>query len=123
MASKVQGAEELRRFILGLQPEVRRKAMRVLNAGGNAIQRQARKNLVTNKTNDQGDLSNNIITTNAFRKNELSVEVGPTVKHGPFIEFGTRRHFPPLLPLKRWAQRKGLEDPEQFARNLQQHIG
>jgi len=123
MASEVQGAEELRRFILGLQPEVRNKVKRVLNAGGSAIQRQARKNLVLNQSNDQGELTNSIITTNAFKKDNLSVEVGPTAKHGPFIEFGTEPHFPPLLPLKRWAERHGIENPDSFARNLSNKIG
>ena len=123
MASKLEGFKELEAFIKKLDPVTKKRLMRVLNAGGNAIQRQARLTLKANETNDQGDLSNSITSTSQFRPGTLAVEVGPTVKHGPFIEFGTKPHFPPQLPLKRWAERHGIEDPEQFARNLQLKIG
>jgi len=35
--------------------------------------------------------------------------------HAPFMEYGTRPHFPPLAPLADWAIRKGLADTEEEA--------
>lgn len=32
--------------------------------------------------------------------------VGAEAKHAPFIEFGTKPHFPPIAPLERWARLK-----------------
>ncbi len=38
--------------------------------------------------------------------------------HAPFLEFGTRAHFPPLEPLILWAYRKGLADTEEEAEEV-----
>lgn len=56
-----------------------------------------------------------------------SVHVTPTsdgaivtvdAPHAPFMEFGTRPHFPPLQPIAEWAYRKGLADDEEEAMNI-----
>jgi hypothetical protein len=35
-------------------------------------------------------------------------EVRVQGEYGPYIEFGTRPHFPPVAPLEEWARRHGL---------------
>lgn len=34
--------------------------------------------------------------------------VGSNVEHAPFMEFGTRPHWPPRQPIETWARRHGL---------------
>jgi hypothetical protein len=40
------------------------------------------------------------------QSNEIMVRVGTPVEHGDYLEFGTRPHFPPLEPIKRWVENK-----------------
>ena len=36
------------------------------------------------------------------------VSIGSNVKYAPFVEFGTRPHFPPLQAMQPWARRHGF---------------
>jgi HK97 gp10 family phage protein len=40
--------------------------------------------------------------------NEFTVTVGPNVEYGPYVEFGTRPHWPPIAAILEWVKRKGL---------------
>lgn len=42
--------------------------------------------------------------------------------HAPFMEYGTRPHFPPIRPLAEWAYRKGLADSEEEAEAIALNI-
>jgi len=44
----------------------------------------------------------------------LSVAVGSTSKYAPFVEFGTRPHFPPLDPIRKWCASRGLPESAAF---------
>lgn len=66
------------------------------------IHSEARQNVVT----DVGFLKNNI----NFEVNGsgLTGEVRVNSHYGPYVEFGTRPHFPPVEPLEEWARRHGM---------------
>lgn len=52
--------------------------------------------------------------------------VGSNVKYAPFVEFGTRPHYPPLAPILFWVRRKfRLKGDALFAvaRGVQRKIG
>lgn len=52
---------------------------------------------------------------------------GPDAPHAPFVEFGTRPHFPPLQPIIDWVKIKGIssDDDEaiEIARRIVKAIG
>jgi hypothetical protein len=54
---------------------------------------------------DTGQLRNSIVPE--IRTHEKTVEgaVGTNKKHGPYMELGTRPHWPPIKALEVWARR------------------
>lgn len=63
---------------------------------------------------DQGFTRASIIT--AFIGNQdLSADIGSAQKTAPWIEFGTRPHFPPPDALIPWVRRHGMPDSAAFA--------
>src|SRR3990167_8626015 len=44
-----------------------------------------------------------------FDASEPSATVGTDNVYGPWVEYGTRPHFPPVSHLEEWAQRHGME--------------
>ena len=57
---------------------------------------------------DTGRLRASIIPT--IRSTPASVEgvIGTNVEYAPYMEFGTRPHFPPIAALQVWADRHGV---------------
>ena len=50
--------------------------------------------------------------------------VGTNVKYAPYVEFGTRPHWPPFGPdssLARWSHLHGIENPYLVARGIAAH--
>ena len=43
--------------------------------------------------------------------------VGTNVEYGPYIEYGTHPHFPPIAALRRWAKAHGI-NPYALARSI-----
>ena len=44
-----------------------------------------------------------------------SAVIGPTIFYAPFVEYGTRPHFPPPVALQPWAKRHGFGPGGAFA--------
>ena len=38
-----------------------------------------------------------------YKEKFLHIELGTTVVYAPYIEFGTRPHFPPIKPIEQWV--------------------
>ncbi len=53
---------------------------------------------------------------------EDKLYVGTSVKYAAYIQFGTRPHYPPIQPLKKWVRRK-LNAEESVAYAVQRKIG
>lgn len=71
------------------------------------IQARAKAYLRTAPAMDTGNLSTTILAE--FSPTKIEAEIGPTAKYGPYIEFGTRPHFPPMEALEAWARHHGFE--------------
>lgn len=48
----------------------------------------------------------------------MGAEIVVDSPHAPFMEYGTRPHFPPTKPLMLWAMRKGIAADEQEAKGV-----
>ena len=57
---------------------------------------------------DTGFLGNDSILAE-FSSTTIEAEVGSTAKYAPYVEFGTRPHWPPPEPLEAWARKRGIE--------------
>ena len=66
----------------------------------------ARRNIQSLEAVDTGDLHDSIGI--ASKDQGLRAAVGSTAHYAPYIEFGTRPHFPPLAPIRAWCERRGL---------------
>ncbi|MBU1173740.1 MAG: hypothetical protein KKD44_29570, partial [Proteobacteria bacterium] len=53
---------------------------------------------------DMGMLESRIVA----EVHPLYGKVGTIVQYAPFIEFGTKPHFPPVEPIEAWASRHGM---------------
>lgn len=56
---------------------------------------------------DTGVLRASITPSVESRSNETVGVVGSNIKYAPFMELGTRPHWPPLTALATWARRHG----------------
>lgn len=72
----------------------------------------ARKNIKAHDAYTSGELYDSIVVEVTARG--LAIYVGSTSKHAPFVEFGTRPHFPPLAPIRQWCLARGLPESAAF---------
>jgi len=70
------------------------------------VKANAQRNLKDIDAYDTGTLYNSVAVAEA--RNGLIMAVGTAAAHGPFIEFGTRPHFPPVSAIAAWCKRKGI---------------
>lgn len=75
------------------------------------VEGAAKKNLKASGARDEGHLVNSI--THDVRTH--SAYVGSNLEYAPWVEFGTRPHFPPVDALKGWARRKLGDENAAFA--------
>jgi hypothetical protein len=72
----------------------------------NEIFELARRNVKTNDSYASGDLYDSIVTEVTARG--LAIYVGSTSKYAPYVEFGTRPHWPPIDAIRGWCGLKGI---------------
>jgi HK97 gp10 family phage protein len=73
---------------------------------------EARRNIKTNDSYASGELYDSIVTEVSARG--LAIWVGSTSHYAPYVEFGTRPHFPPLDAIRQWCQLKGIPESAAF---------
>ena len=101
------GFKELQQDLKKMSKEIAEKVKQEAYASGKDVQGQAQDNLKALKAWDTGHLANTILVD---RSSDGSiVEIGPTAPYGPYVEFGTKPHFPPMDALEDWARRHGLD--------------
>ena len=105
----VIGEKELQRALQRLSTDNKRKVQGEVYASGIDVQREAREKLRETRTWDLGNLANSIIVD--LTTDGMIAEVGPEAPYGPYVEYGTRPHFPPPDALEGWARRHGFESP------------
>ena len=101
------GFKELRRDLKKMTEEQVAKVRKETYASGLDIQREAKSNLKEMGTWDLGNLANTILVDRV--DGGKAAEIGPTAPYGPYVEFGTKPHFPPPDALEGWAKRHGLD--------------
>lgn len=57
---------------------------------------------------DTGKLKSSILPSVSSSGNTTTGIVGSSVAYAPFMELGTRPHFPPVSALEGWASRHGM---------------
>lgn len=75
---------------------------RALEAGGICLERPIKEQTPV----DTGRLRNSV-ETQLGTYGELTATVGTNVTYAPYVELGTRPHWPPLEALTVWARRHG----------------
>lgn len=105
MRIEVRGLKEVRQYLKRVgkdmtgQPMIR--AMRDVTL---LLTRDARRNAPV----DTGTLRSSIMPSVAVQHKEVIGIVGSNVEYAPFMELGTKPHFPPPDALEVWARRHGF---------------
>ena len=98
----IEGLNEMRSNIERWPAIYNEAKMNLFNSWGFAVEGQAKYYVPV----DTGFLRSSISV--AVGIGQDSVQVGPNAYYGPFVEFGTKPHFPPVAPLALWARRHGM---------------
>ncbi len=92
----------------------------VRKAGERAITKTAilLESRVTEKIADESTDTGQLLQSVYWKSSGLEGEVGATAAHAPYIEFGTKPHWPPFRPIYEWVWRKrhdlGIPDEAVF---------
>ena len=103
----VIGEKEIAQAMNKLCAEKKRKIKGEVYASAVDVQREAREKLREMGTWDLGNLANTTIVD--LIASGLIAEIGPTAPYGPYVEYGTKKHFPPPDALEGWAKRHGFD--------------
>lgn len=104
---ELKGADEIQKEILRMAKQQRIDVRKETYATGLDIQREAKEKLKSSKAWDLGNLANSIMV-DMVSGGEIC-EVGPEAPYGPYVEYGTKPHFPPPDALEGWAKRHGFK--------------
>jgi len=100
--------------LVSVPDEMEAAAIRGLQATAYWLEGEAVGQLMETKpyaTDDTGELARSAKTTKLRKGAVVSFDA----PHAPFMEYGTRPHFPPIAPLADWAIRKGMADTQEEA--------
>lgn len=97
---RIDGLDELRRKLNS--GRVEGPIERFLDRGAIFIQSRARAAAPV----DTGRLRNSIAVDSPDNRHR---EIGTNVDYAPYVEFGTRPHWPPVGAVAPWARRHGME--------------
>lgn len=113
MEVSVTGDRELLRAIDDLMSKCKQATMDAVNEFALNVQAQAKRNISDWPVVDTGRLraSVKVVTFS----DGLARWVGSDVGYAPFVEFGTRPHFPPLEPIREWCRRHGIPETAAYA--------
>jgi len=101
------GHKELQRDLKKMSKETAVKIKQETYASGLDVQKEAKSRLKEMGAWDLGNLANTILVDRS--SDGSMVEIGPTAPYGPYVEFGTKKHFPPPDALEGWAKRHGFD--------------
>lgn len=80
---------------------------------GLEIEKHAAQYLDDNKINVDGNVKKFLYHEVERFMNLIRLKAGSSVRHAPYVHFGTKPHWPPREPLVRWAKKKfGLSDAD-----------
>ena len=109
---KTQGLDKIEKELASFEKKATQGLDQTVKTAAVLCVAQAKKNLsrpYPEGAIDTGQLRNNITYEEIITQEGITYRVGTNVSHAPFIEFGTKPHFPPLgdenKGLMRWAIR------------------
>ncbi len=103
---ELQGLRELLELTDKIAEKKRRKVALQVMRSAQDIRTNAMDKLKREKAFDLGQTHDSILAE--IDEDKLLAEVGPTAPQGPYIEYGTQPHFPPIDALEGWAKRHGI---------------
>ncbi len=110
------GHKELQKHLKTASVEKQKRIKAETYASGIDVQKAAVKNLKESGAWDLGTVAYSILVDRV--KGGAAVEIGPTAPHGPYVEWGTKPHFPPLDALEGWARRHGFDSAWPIAKKI-----
>ena len=104
---ELKGSKELSDLLKRVPKE--KEAEVKVEVGDIALKIQARAKLYlrAQRAIDTGNLRNTILVE--FSPTKIEYEIGPTAPYGPYVEYGTKPHFPPMEALEAWVRHHGFE--------------
>jgi hypothetical protein len=118
---KITGADKIKKNVAYLRREFPEWLSVANLETAYEVRDEAQKNVKRLDAFDTGDLHDSIQVQ--VSPKGLAVHVISTAKHAPFIEFGTRPHFPPLEPIREWCRSRGIDESAAFpiAKKIAEH--
>lgn len=108
--------------VRSMPDEMEEKAIRALREASARGVGRVTTEIQRSKAVNTGGLLQSVRTENVPKGAILSVDA----PHAPFIELGTRPHWPPDEPIREWVLRKGLaeddEELDQVVFSIRRHI-
>lgn len=101
-----RGEKEIEQALKKMSSDCKRDFKKEVYASGLDVQREARAKLKDMKAWDLGNLANSIDVD--LKDGGMTSEIRPTAPYGPYVEHGTKPHFPPPDALEGWAKRHGF---------------
>lgn len=66
---------------------------------------------------DTGQLMNSITIEERIGENQINYLIGTNVNYAPYVEYGTRPHFPPVQALMEWVKRHARGSKSLFGKD------
>ena len=105
---EIKGDKEIARLLKRIPKEKEAEVKAEVGNIALKMQARARAYLRTAPAMDTGNLANSILAE--LSPTAIEAEIGATAKYSPYVEFGTRPHFPPMEALEAWARHHGFEN-------------
>ena len=121
----IAGSAEVKKAFERVRKAMPDVADGLILASGDHLCEQAQVNLRTMQppgVDTEALVKSVAVTSNSNQQGHvISCTVGTALNYGPYIEYGTRPHFPPIQVLKEWCKRHDM--PESAAYAIQKNIG
>lgn len=108
----VTGEEKIRGNIARLRKLLPEALAMANEQTGDEMVTEAQRNLRDHDAIVTGDLYNSIEARPS--PSGLQVSVGTTSPYGPWVEFGTRPHWPPVDAIRAWCRLRGINEKAAF---------
>ncbi len=108
MDVQLAGEKQIQAKIKDLLERAPKSTANAVNEFAINVQAQAKRNLTDLPAVDTGRLRASI-RIESF-SDGLARRVGSDVVYAPFVEFGSKPHFPPLDPIRAWCRRHSIPE-------------
>jgi len=109
---EVIGDGNIRRSLIRAQGLTKEAVAQVIHDAGEEILQLAQINL--HRMKPPGIDTSALVQSLKVQHAQISAVVFSDLKYAPYVEFGTRPHYPPIAPILEWVKRK-LHVPEKRA--------